>query len=499
MTLPLQPLRPATPDPRIGDPAAVFMQKFNDPSKWRIVPNVPVFDEHDEEVEEPEQGPDGKPVIDPMTKKPRMVKKIERFDRQSLETHARNCNNMVATGNPPGLTLGHTKDDAPEPSQPETVGYGRNFRVVYSPTLGRDVIVYDEYFDPEKFIDKDVSTYPFRSCERWKGGQYFKPIALLKREPRRNLGIVTYHHRGTDTVIRYSFDSEAIMPETAMPPAAPPMPAAGAAPPPPPPAPEAEMEPSDKDKELFAKLCAKYFGDPANVEQMKKYGFQMAPGGETPGAVETPGKPPVDPQAAPEKNGMGLPSGSNVAPPGSPDKNGKAGGEAAWDANEEDPSARAAMAAAASGRPNPHPHAMPTHDLVRYQAELAQRDAKIAQQGERLATLEKSERVERYSATLSDLERTRVFDKPKVLARVQDYTTQQFAAVCEDIRENYRPRPGNSPIRLADLDSPMNQGGGMDKDVMEKALQYQAEHPGTGVWDAVEKVGGKRPSVVRGA
>jgi hypothetical protein len=477
--------RPAAPG-EIVNPTEAIAERLKDPSKWFVLRNVPIFDEHDEEVDsdEPEIDPvTGKPLIDPATKKPRMKKRVERFDVPTLERHAAHCNEFVASGKPPGLTDGHTKDDAPEGSQPETWGFGQNFRVGWNQRLNRNVIYQDEYYFPERA--EDVRSRPYRSVERWKGGQYFAPIALLRREPRRNLGIVTYHHRGADTVVRYSMETYA-MPETAMPPEA------GAAPPP---TAAPQVDPSDTDKQVFAKLY-KYFTDPANKAECEKYGISMA--GGVPGATETPGGKPKSPEAAPEQFGMGMPSGSNVAPPGGT-QYGKAGGEAAWDANQDDPDARAAMAAAASGRPNPHPHAMPTHDLVRYQAELAQRDAKIAQQGERLAALEKSERVERYSAALADLERVRVFDRPKVLGRVQDYTPAQFAAVCEDIRENYQRRPGNTPIRLADLDSPMSPGGEMSREVMEKALQYQAENPGVGVWDAVEKVGGKRPGVVRGA
>ncbi len=87
-----------------------------------------------------------------------------------------------------------------------------------------------------------------------------------------------------------------------------------------------------------------------------------------------------------------------------------------------------------------------------------------------------------------------------MLARVQDYTTDQFAATMADIRENYQRRPTGGAIRLADSPDPMTGGDRMSKEQMDKALRYSAEHPGTAFWDAVEKTGGKRPDyVTRGA
>lgn len=414
------------------NPTAAFVAKFNDPSQWQIVKGVPIFDAHDEVYEEPEVDPKtGRRVIDPATGKPRMRKVVEKFDRASLEKHAQNCNALVASGNPPGLVDGHTLDDAPESKQPETLGFARDFRVEYSPILQRDVIVQDEYYFPDKY--EIAKSRPYRSVERFKSAAVFKPVALLRREPRRNLGVVAYK-RGDDVAVRYSLDSYRNSERYAMPDAvmdSPPMEAAPAAP-----APDAQMsmEPSDKDKQIFAALC-------------KHYGLQITDPAAAP-AAPAPAAPPAAP-AAPEKNAA-MPSASNVAVP--------------------------AMAEPAE-KPKEEKEKMQAHgDVERYARELS--DARS-----RIATLEKDARLTRYGAALGDLRREYQFDEAEELAEVQDFTEDQFKARCEKIKKCYAklPRDGKGgPIRLADMPRPEDAQSGprFTKDQMEKALRYKAEHPG---------------------
>lgn len=224
------------------DPTVAFVHKFNDPSQWIIKKAVPVFGEHNEPGD-PEQN-----------------EPPETFDEPALREISDNCNKLVASGNPPGLTLGHTFSKAKETDQPETVGYAKNFRVARSPLDGKYRIYQDEYYFPEKYAE--ALKYPYRSVERWKKGKFFKPIALLRREPALNLGVASYSADG-DTVIRYSREVYA-MPE--------PMETAQGAPPqaaPMPPAAEGPgLEPTDKDKELFHKLCMAH---PMVGKMLKQY------------------------------------------------------------------------------------------------------------------------------------------------------------------------------------------------------------------------------------
>lgn len=446
------------------DAAARFMASFNDPSKWKIVPGVPVFDEHLEQGEVEEPGRDGKPV---------KRKIVEKFDKASLERHAAKCNRLVESGNPPGLTFGHTQDDGPEEKQPETVGFGRNYRVGFSPTLQRLVIYHDEYIYPHRY--EEAKKFPFRSVERWRPGtggegEYFKPIAMLKREPRRNLGIVTYRAANGCTVVRYSMKGPA-MPE--MPPA---MEGPGSTNVQPEPN-DAMMEPSDRDKALHAKLMAAYMEDPANCEKMKKY--FAGEGGAS---------------AA----GMGSPSGSNTGMPTMPEPepkpkpkeeysnttNNSPGGQAAWDEHQDDPDFRAAVTA---GGKNPNKSQAPTKGNVeRYAAELQSQRAEIE-------ALKKENRVERYGAFLDGLA-TREgiqFDHAEELAIVQDYDAEDFAKHVAHMRKRYQKLPVGR-VRQADGQEVRRDGGKrMTKEEMQTAVQYAREHPGMSYGEAVEKTCGK--------
>ncbi len=437
-----------------------FAALWNDDSKWKHVRAVPVFDAHTEKYSLP--GPDGRPQ-----------EMTENFDRPRLERIAANCNRLVATGNPIGLSAGHTLDKAPESSQPETIGYAHNYRVGMHPTLRREVIYHDEKYFPDKY--ELARTLPYRSVERWRpnaetGGDYFKPVALLRREPRRHLGPVAYQV-GTNTVIRYSM--EYAMPATEAPPGnATPAPAVTAPPPAqtpnPPVAPVedySQMEPSPKDKALHEKLCyahphlgklVKYMESNPNWPGM---GENAPKGVDDPNAAGQTGQPtgqenepshggPIDKMAM----GMGAPSGSNMPPPRMPPT-----------------------------KPEQMRMSADTSEVVRYQQEHAELRAEIE-------SLKKGERVARYAADYSRLEDEGYpVNAVEELTRAQDYTQEQHDAHVADIKKygaaNLRPQIGvRGIVRIDGLPEPMTAAAGgqkMTQEQMEKALQYQAEHPGT--------------------
>ncbi len=224
------------------------------------------------------------------------------------------------------------------------------------------------------------------------------------------------------------------------------------------------MEPCDKDKELFSKLVKHYFSDPANCEQMKKY-----MGG-----------------------GAGMPSGSNtgeIKMQPEPDTNDKSQGTPTGDANK-------AMWANSSGpgQPDDRKHAHEkwqanTAEVARYQADLAARD-------NRIAALEKESRVARYSAALSEVNRTHVVNVADELTDCQDYDAAQFGHLINKIKANYAKRPVGGPIRLHDSEAPVDGNGDrpMTKEQFEKADKYMKQHYTTDFWEAVEKTGGKRPN-----
>jgi len=457
------------------DSTQKFIARFNDPSQWRIVPGVPVFDAHEEQYVTSVPGPDGRPV---------KQSQVERFGQAELEEHAANCNRLVATGNPVGLTIGHTKDDGPESTQPVTVGYAKNYRVQYSQQLGRPVIVHDEYFDKDAFEKYQVDTYPFRSVERWRKGKYFKPVALLRREPRRNLGVVAYQSEG-DLVIRYSM--EYAMPEQRPDIAAPPAPAPAAAPAAAAPAP---LEPSDKDRELFAKLC---YAHPQLGAMMKKY--EMESSAESPPSAAPPPAPPPAPPGQPEQ--MAQASGQKAMwgdVDFSEGKN-KSGGYGKGDmkGSWHDPSNPARDAAGgAAAMPSGTNTAIPSlpkekqpmsadtaAEVERYQKRIDDLERRDAQRDRRIAELEKGERVARYGAKVKYMAEVEGYniDPAEELVRCQDYSQEEFDQHIGDIEkygaDNRKPLGG--PLRIDGLPYPsVGKNGGqrrMTKEEYEKAQE----------------------------
>lgn len=166
--------------------------RFDDPSRWEVLTARNVFDEHTDE---------------------RKGKSVRRFTRADLDEIARRCNVRDRKGQCCPLTLGHTRDDAPEKDQPEIVGYARNFRVAYDERLGRHVIRADYYLRRDRA--REAREYPNVSVEYWPDGRFFDPIALLRRTPQRDLGQWTYHRKqaGTAAVIRYAMGDKPVADE----------------------------------------------------------------------------------------------------------------------------------------------------------------------------------------------------------------------------------------------------------------------------------------------
>lgn len=165
---------------------------WSDPDAWEVVRAVDVFDEHTKQ----RRGEDGKESTSKVTKR-------------DLEQIARNNNERDRTGQPCPLTVGHTRDDAPEEQQPEIVGYARNFRVVYREDLKRYVLRADHYLRKEKATK--AREYPRVSVEYWPDSKFLDPIALLRRTPQRDLGQWTYHRRpGKGAVLRYAMGDKSM-------------------------------------------------------------------------------------------------------------------------------------------------------------------------------------------------------------------------------------------------------------------------------------------------
>ena len=153
------------------DPTILSVKKFDDLSQWEVRRGVPVFDEH------------------------------EQYDVKKLRQIADNCNRREAeTGDSCPITIGHTVPGASEERQPEIVGYARNFQVGTFGPAGKTGVLADFYIQRGRY--DEAMKYPRRSVELWPEELYFDPISLLKRTPKRDLGLLTYGK--TKKVLRYA-------------------------------------------------------------------------------------------------------------------------------------------------------------------------------------------------------------------------------------------------------------------------------------------------------
>lgn len=175
-----------------------ILEGLSDRSKYVRVPDVAVFDEHEEVYHVDAEG-------NPCRKgAPGARRRVRRFDKAALAKIAARCNERDRTGSLSPLTFGHTVSGGPEESQPEPRGYATRYRVRYDPDLERHVISADFYVRKDQF-DK-AKTYPRVSIELWPDHGVIDPIALLRRTPQRDLGQWHYDRAGRP-VLRYQMES----------------------------------------------------------------------------------------------------------------------------------------------------------------------------------------------------------------------------------------------------------------------------------------------------
>lgn len=148
----------------------------------RYVPvaGVPIFDEHSEYDDEGNL--------------------TQRFDKSKLEAICKECNKRAeTTGDLSPFGPGHTISGAPEQSQPPIWGYVHNYRIgKYGPDQKTGILA-DLYVKKTVKDNGDTLTaqealdaYPRRSIELWVKDKMIDWVALLKRTPQRDLGLLTY-------------------------------------------------------------------------------------------------------------------------------------------------------------------------------------------------------------------------------------------------------------------------------------------------------------------
>ncbi len=215
-----------------ADPTRNLIDRLADASQWHIIRGVPVFDVHVRS--------DGgtEPVRVGADELERIVARA-RFRRE----HKR----VV-----PVIQIGHTRPKEPEPNQPDIVGFADHWRE--GTFDGKPCLLVDEFYEkaevPQLFHPDGRAKYPFRSVEYDPRRHEVTRLAVLKRDPERDLGLVYGRCGG---VVFYSRSQDMPLADPTMQPQANPMPA-------PAPADEHPVLKYHRKLERFMKKC--YERDP---------------------------------------------------------------------------------------------------------------------------------------------------------------------------------------------------------------------------------------------
>ena len=135
------------------------------------------------------------PLFNPHVRHVRRNGKVveEEVTSEQLATIAANSQRRFEAGDPGLLFVGHTNTDkkVPEKHQPPLIGYVGNFQL--GQFRGKPTIIAD-FFVERPETDK-LKQFPRRSIEifgKLSDDGYIDAVALLKRAPELDLGIVTY-------------------------------------------------------------------------------------------------------------------------------------------------------------------------------------------------------------------------------------------------------------------------------------------------------------------
>jgi hypothetical protein len=159
------------------DPTLDFLAQFDDPSRWVVVNDAPICRPHRRSVRRPDGGEDVVEVT--VADLARIASEMQWRERES--------------GVVPVMTIGHRQQNDPafpETEQPPVVGFARNARVGTFGPRNIPCVVGTLYYKREWW--PEAKEYPFRSMDFFPPTMAVTGVALLKRDPFLQLGMVTY-------------------------------------------------------------------------------------------------------------------------------------------------------------------------------------------------------------------------------------------------------------------------------------------------------------------
>ncbi len=195
----------------MADATLETLKRILDSDEYQTIPDVPLFDEHDEYDER-------KTIRDPETGKeipnPNFGNLLRRYGKEELQEIVENCNRRANdTGNLLPFGPGHLIPDkyengklvekTDERKQPPVWGAYSNFRVGRFGPKQKLAILADQHVRKDKIAE--ARDYPHRSIELWVQDRYADWVAHLKRSPKQDLGLVIY--QANRRKVCYSMDA----------------------------------------------------------------------------------------------------------------------------------------------------------------------------------------------------------------------------------------------------------------------------------------------------
>lgn len=185
--------------PRLADPLGLA-----DPARYRLIRRQPLLDAH---------SPIPKLVFDPAAvsaENPRgLVRRMIGATLEDLEIMATNGNRRAMAGDLRSAQLGHAPlTEVSEGELPKAVGFVANYAVgelAGRPCLFGDLAIATQHY-------AEASSYPRLSIERVgfddPGRQAVEAVALIRRRPERDLGVVAYSATGPAELTRVHYSRD---------------------------------------------------------------------------------------------------------------------------------------------------------------------------------------------------------------------------------------------------------------------------------------------------
>lgn len=146
------------------------LELLKDKSRWTIIPNVPVFIPH---VRHDAEGAE-----------------LYSVTEKRLSDIVKVCNDRAKAGVLGKIQIGHTRPKDAETAQPPLVGLMADYKVGRFGPHKKSAVLCNFYVD--KKHEEEAKKYPFRSVEFYSETNEITAVALLKRDPDLDMGMLLY-------------------------------------------------------------------------------------------------------------------------------------------------------------------------------------------------------------------------------------------------------------------------------------------------------------------